>query len=87
MCATLVESVWLKLATTDYDFKVNMSTSGAHFRGRLRITSHTVFLLDGEFEVNGVCGDNFCIFELSSHTDKITPLDFTPVILGLVLRG
>ena len=24
--------------------------------------------------------------ELSSHTDKITPLDFTPVILGLVLR-
>ena len=29
----------------------------------------------------------FCIFEFSSRTDKITPLDLTPVILKLVLRG
>ena len=66
-----------------------MSTSGAPFRGWLGITSHTVFLLDGEFEVNGFRGDKIFIFELSfsSRTDKITPLDFTPVILGLVLRG
>ena len=77
----------MKLAATDYDFKVNMSTFGAPFRGRLGITSHTVFLLDGEFVVNGVCGDKIFIFELSSRTDKITLLDFTPVILGLVLRG
>ena len=72
---------------TDYDFKVNMSTSGAPFRGQLGITSHTVFLWEGEFEVNGVCGDKICIFELSSRTDKITPLDFTLVIWELVLRG
>ena len=42
--------------------------------------------VDGESEVNGVCGDKICIFELSSRTNKITPLDFTPVILGLVLK-
>ena len=75
----------MKMATTDYDFKVNMSTSGAPFRGRLGITSHIAFLLDGKFEVNGVCGDKICIFELSSRTDKITPLDLTRVILELVL--
>ena len=62
-----------------------MSTSGAPFRGQLGITSHIVFLVDGKFEVNGVCGDKICIFKLSSRTDKITPLDLTPVILELVL--
>ena len=66
-------------------FKVNMSTSGAPFRGQLGITSHIVFLLDGKFE--GVCVDKICIFELSSRTDKITPLDLMPVILELVLGG
>ena len=87
MCATSVEGEWSKLAATDYDFKVNTSTSGAPFRGWVGVTSHTVFLLDGKFEVYGVGGDKFFIFELSSRTDKITPLDFMPVILGLVLRG
>ena len=87
ICATSVECEWLKLAATDYDFKVKMSTSGEHFRGRLGITSHIVFLLNGEFEVYGVCGDKICIFELSSPTDKITPLGFMLVILELVLRG
>ena len=62
-----------------------MSTSGAPFRGRLGITSYIVFLLDGKFEVNGVCVDKICIFELSSRTNKITPLDLTPVFLELVL--
>ena len=38
-------------------FKVNVSTSGAPFRGQLGITSHIVFLLGGKFEVNGVCVD------------------------------
>ena len=44
-----------------------------------------MFLLDGKFEVYGVGGDKICIFELSSRTDKITPLDLTLVILELVL--
>ena len=39
------------------------------------------------FEVNGVCGDKICVFELSSRTVKITPLDFALVILELVPRG
>ena len=86
MYATSLEGELLKLAATGYDFKVNMSTSGAHFRGRLGIKSHIVFLLDEEFEVYGVCGDKIFIFELSSRTDKITPLDFMPVILELA-RG
>ena len=39
------KSSWL------YVFKVNMSTTGAPFGGRLRFTSHMVFLLDEKFEV------------------------------------
>ena len=87
VCATSVEGECLKLAATDHHFKVNISTSGAPFHGRLGITSHIGFLLERKFEVNGICGDKICVFELSSRTDKITPLDLTPVILGLVLRG
>ena len=41
MCETSVEGEWLKLLSTDYDFKVNISTSGAHFRGWLGFTSHS----------------------------------------------
>eukprot|EP00450_Noctiluca_scintillans_P038759 CAMPEP_0194477338 /NCGR_PEP_ID=MMETSP0253-20130528/1102_1 /TAXON_ID=2966 /ORGANISM="Noctiluca scintillans" /LENGTH=985 /DNA_ID=CAMNT_0039316301 /DNA_START=74 /DNA_END=3031 /DNA_ORIENTATION=+ len=81
----LWEGEWLKLATTDYDFKVNMSTSGAPLRGRLGITSHIMFPLDGKFEVDGDCVNKICVFELSSRTDKITPAELTPVILELVL--
>ena len=44
-----------------------------------------MFLLDGQFEVYGICVDKISIFELSSRTDKITPLDLMLVILELVL--
>ena len=44
-----------------------------------------MFLLDEKFETNGVCVDQMYIFELSSRTDKITPLVLAPVILKLVL--
>ena len=47
VCATSEEGEWLKVAATDYDFKVSMSTSAASFRGQLEITCHTVFLWDG----------------------------------------
>ena len=60
-----------------------MSTSGTRFRGRLM--PHRV-PDNGEFDGYGVCGDKICIFELSSRTNKITLLDFTAVILGLVLK-
>ena len=53
-----------------------MSTFGAHFRGWLGITSHTVFLFNGEF--------TFSIFE---HPLTRSHLDFMRVILELVLRG
>ena len=69
----IVEGDWLKLATTDYDFKANMSTSEAPSRGRLGFTSHIVFLLDGKFEVDGVCVHRIYTLELSSCTNKITP--------------
>ena len=56
MWAASVKGEWFKLAVTDKDFKVNMSTSCAHFRERLGITSRTVFLWNVVFVVNGVCG-------------------------------
>ena len=49
-------------------------------RNKFWLACHTVFLWDGEFVVNGVCGDKNYIFELSSRINKITPLDFTLVI-------
>ena len=49
----------IEVAVTDFDFKVNVSTSGAHFRGWLGFTSHTVFLFNGECEIVGVCVTKF----------------------------
>ena len=49
-------------------------------RYKFWLECHTVFLWNGEFVVNGVCGDEIYIFELSSRIDMITPLDFTLVI-------
>ena len=45
-----------------------------------------MFLLDEKFETNGVCVHQMYIFELSSRTDKITPLVLTPVSLKIVLE-
>ena len=41
--------------------------------------------LDGKFEVDVNCVYKFCLFELSSCTNKIALLVFTLVILELVL--
>ena len=62
------------LATTDYVFKVNMSTSETPFREQPGITCHIMFPLDGKFEVYGIV----C-------TNKIAPLVLTLVTLDLVL--
>ena len=85
MCTTSVEGEWLKLAATDYDFKVNMSISRAHFRGRLGITSHTVFLLNGELEVNKFVVTKFAPSNFH-HPLTRSHLWITLVILD-VLRG
>ena len=49
----------IEVVVTDYDFKVHISTSGAHLREWLGFTSHTVFLLNGEFDIVGVCVTKF----------------------------
>ena len=39
------------MATIDYVFKVNMSTSGKSFRGRLGLMTDIVLPVNGKFEV------------------------------------
>ena len=56
MCATSVVGEWLKLAATDYDFKVNMDTSGAHFRGRILPQRVDSFMLRQRLKLSrGLC--------------------------------
>ena len=82
MCATPVEEAVIEVVVTDYDFKVHISTSGAHFRGWLGFTSHTVFLFMESLKLLEFALQNLHL-ELSSCTNKITPLDLMPVIFGL----
>ena len=74
-----------RLTITDYVFKVNMSTSGTPFCGRLGLTSHIVLPLDGKFQVMEILLVKTRLFELSSFTDKITPLNLMLLILELAL--
>ena len=71
----------------DYVFKVNMSTSGTSFRRRLGLTSHIRTPLDGKFQAMEIVLVKICLFELSSCTDKITPLNLMLLILNTLIRG
>ena len=67
----LWEGVCLKLATTDYVFKMNMSTSEAPFREQPGITCHNMFPWDGKFEVYGIV---FTIFASLNIPHALTRL-------------
>ena len=47
----MIKECVFESATTDYVFKVNMSTSGAPFRKLPGIISHIMFPLNGKFRI------------------------------------
>merc|ERR1719399_1524550 len=83
---SLWEGEWLKLATTDFDFAVQMSTSGAQIPVRNGINGHIMLPPDGKWEPDSDCIDKVCVFELSLRTHKTTPAELTQVILELALE-
>lgn len=59
----LCEGEWLKLATTDFDFHVMISSSGAPISSKTGLSSKIVFAGDGKWEADD-CQGQICVFEL-----------------------
>jgi len=88
MDRSLWEGEWLKLATTDYDFKVQMSSSGAGIaaRGGRSRTDHIMLSADGKWDAETDFDEKICVFELSLRTTKTTPAELTEVILEIAME-
>jgi len=79
----LWEGEWLKLATSDFDFSLKLSSSGAQLPPKAGITGFLMSPEDGRWEAETDLADRICVFELSAITDASSQVELTPVILQL----
>jgi alpha-tubulin suppressor-like RCC1 family protein/Ca2+-binding EF-hand superfamily protein len=86
MDRSLWEGEWLKLATTDFDFNVKMSTSGGAIPARTGINGHIMFPADGKWEPDTDCVDKICVFEVGLRTHATTQAEISKVVLELALE-
>mmetsp|Transcript_60167 Transcript_60167/g.169740 ORF Transcript_60167/g.169740 Transcript_60167/m.169740 type:complete len:985 (-) Transcript_60167:22-2976(-) len=83
---SLWEGEWLKLATTDIDFAVQFSPSGAQVPAKNGYSGPIMFAVEGKVEIETDCEGKICVFEVPSQTDQ-TPLeDITRAVVQLALQ-
>merc|ERR1740121_1871171 len=87
MDRTLWEGEWLKLETTDFDFKVQMSTAGAAVPVRTGASAQLMFGEVGKWEASTDCIDKICVFECPPHlSSKIDPGEVSKSIVEHALK-
>lgn len=86
MDRSLWEGEWLKLATTDFDFAVQMSGSGGTIPARTGINGHIMFPADGKWEPDNDCVERICIFEVALRTHSLASSELAKVVLELALE-
>mmetsp|Transcript_158016 Transcript_158016/g.291390 ORF Transcript_158016/g.291390 Transcript_158016/m.291390 type:complete len:979 (-) Transcript_158016:93-3029(-) len=80
MDRALWEGEWLKLATTDFDFNVLMSSTGAPLPSRTGISGSILFAAEGRGWELEDCAGKVCIFELR---EGLTPPEIQSLVLQL----
>jgi hypothetical protein len=77
---------WLKLATTDFDFRVTMSHSGGSLPKRDVLSAPLMFATEGKFDPDADCAEKICVVELTPPHGTTAPEELAPAILDLALR-
>mmetsp|Transcript_16041 Transcript_16041/g.37833 ORF Transcript_16041/g.37833 Transcript_16041/m.37833 type:complete len:999 (-) Transcript_16041:9-3005(-) len=79
----LWEGQWLKLNTTDFDFKVKLSSHGAQITPKTALIDHIMMPLEGKWDYALDCSGKICVFELSPRCEEPAPEKLTPIILEM----
>mmetsp|Transcript_11313 Transcript_11313/g.34971 ORF Transcript_11313/g.34971 Transcript_11313/m.34971 type:complete len:940 (+) Transcript_11313:1-2820(+) len=82
----LWEGQWLKLSSTDFDFRVSMSPSGAQLSARAGLPGPLLYASEGKWEAATDCRQRVCVFEELLHSTGTSPEELTPAILELARR-
>ncbi|CAK0863214.1 unnamed protein product [Prorocentrum cordatum] len=80
----LAQGVWLKLATTDFDFSVKMAATGAQVPTRQGLTGDVMTATEGMYVADTDCKGKLCVIELPEVPNKDSP--GTDPIESVVLR-
>lgn len=83
MDRALWEGEWLKLATSDFDFNVMMSSSGPPLPSKTGINGSILFAADGRGWEPEDCAGKICIFELR---EGLTPPEMHAEVLQLAME-
>jgi len=62
----LWEGEWLKLATTDFDFCIKLSSSGAAISQKTGLQGPLVVFADGKYDAETDFAGNVCVFEVAT---------------------
>lgn len=80
------EGEWLKLEGVDFDFRVQMSESGAAIPPRTGATAQLMFGVEGKWEPSD-CLDKICVIECPAHlSSKTSAEELAPTVLALALQ-
>jgi alpha-tubulin suppressor-like RCC1 family protein len=82
----LWEGEWLKLATTDFDFRISMSPAGAPLSAKAGLSAPLMFATEGKFDPDTDCADKVCVVELVPKQGMSAPQDLAPLILDLARK-